>query len=607
MTSVSVEYKSRLKELFKKYNKSKIGTIDRLVAKYQGNEHELYVKVCQKYGVNPQGEYNGPADGDEEPEEESDDPFASTEEEEEEEKVVQEVVKPKVVAQRKPVAKPKPAVVAKPKPAVAARPKKTVAARRFDTKANKRQNRTFAQKARPRPLKKPVVQEDEKAESPDLAEEEEDEKTEKKAEQKVSYPPPNAWVLLFRQTSTEKGGGPWQKHLDLLNPEELTNPLYANFQLLEGDYFRNRNGAFRFKLAWPSAPEKITPSEMEFLQTSHPFAEEIEGFAPVSGELEDFEGLWRPEDCASLCQAGACGLKIGLDQEHSDGVSQRGMMAPGGDLAYVCEMYVAVPAIARYTLADTRDLEGENDGELCGGAKFKLGALNLNADGFFKVPNCAMFKAHKMKKNFTVSVWVQQLKIQECAHIIGKGPWRKAFSIGIRYYKGQGNQTRFSVNGSQGQKVVNATTKGWDLFPQLSDPELQKLALEDEDKTWYHFCITLGDSWFRAYVNGKLVGEQKFHGNSILKGGDLKVGAGGSGSVAEYPLRGRMFDLLLFDRALAPTSIQNVYECGAKKAADLDRREIQAIKDAEEEAARKRAQPSDQYQKMMARMKMRKR
>lgn len=136
---------------------------------------------------------------------------------------------------------------------------------------------------------------------------------------------------------------------------------------------------------------------------------------------------------------------------------------------------------------------------------------------------------------------------------------------------------------------------------------MQKLALEEPDKTWYHFVMTLGESTFRAYVDGKMVGEQKFHGNSILRNGDLKVGAGGSGSQTEYPLLGRIFDLLLFDRALSQKHIENLYEVGAKKAADLDRREIQAEKDAAEALARKRAQPTDQYRKMMARMKMRQR
>jgi len=615
MESVSAVYKSRLKEIFSKYNPSKVHNVDSLIAKYKGSEHDLYEKVCRKYGIDAEEEYEGPADGDEEPEEESDDPFASTEEEEEEKKVVvkakpvvaqqkrrpvatavsktQTATKAKPAAQRKPLAQRKPVAQRKPreKPKPAAkRPTKAAV-------ANERRKRN-------------VVEANEKEDLED-EEEEVDEKKETQEERKVqapSNPPPNAWVLLFRQTSTEKGGGPWEKHLDTLNIEDVANPMYANFKLLEGDFFRNSKGAFRFKLTWPSAPVDISPSEMTWVQTSQPFAEEIEGFEAETGKLENFEGLWRPEDCASLCQGGECGLKIGLDEEHSDGISQRGIMAPDMAMAYVVEMYVAVPAIARYPLdVNGRDLEGENHGELCGGAEFKYGALTIKNDGYFKVPNCEMFKTRTLKKNFTLSVWVQQLKTQECAHIIGKGPWRKGFSIGIRHFKGTGNQTRFSINGSQGQKVVNATTKAWDLFPQLADKELQKLALEEEDKTWYHFVMTLGESTFSAYVNGKLVGEQKFHGNAILRSADLKVGAGGSGSEGESPLLGRMFDLLIFDRALSPVLIQNLYECGVKKAADLDRREIQAAKEEAEALARKRAQPTDQYRKMMARMKMRKR
>jgi len=602
MTSVAVEYKKRLKEIFRKHNRSKVSGIDSLLSKYSGREHELYEKVCNKYGIDPEDEYYGVDDGDEEPEEESDDPFASSSEEEE--KVVQKVV----VKTRKPVAvaKPKPAAVAKPKPAEQRKPyskRKPVAKPKVDMSRTKR-----AIAAR---NKQNAVQEDEKVESLEDEEDEVEEKKETQEEKKsqpVSYPAPNAWELLFRQTSTEKGGGPWVKHVDTENEEDPTNPMFANFKVLEGDYFRNRKGAFRFKLTWPSAPKKITPSEMTWLQTSHPFAEEMEGYEPETGIPEAFEGLWRPEGCASLCQGGECGLKIGLDEEHSDGVSQRGVMALDQEMAYVVEMYVAVPALARYPLdTDGRDLEGENHGELVGEAKFKIGALSINSDGYFKVTNCDMFKIHKLKKNFTVSVWVQQLKSQECAHIVNKGPWRKAFSIGIRHFKGTGNQTRFSVTGSQGQKVINQTTKSWDKFPQLADKELQKLALEEEDKTWYHFLMTLGDSTFTAYVNGELVGEQKFYGNAILRSGDLKVGAGGSGSQMEYPLHGRIFDFLLFDRALSPKHIKNLYECGLKKAADLDRREIQAAKDAAEALARKRAQPTDQYRKMMARMKMRKR
>jgi len=603
MTSVNAEYRRRLKDIFNDHNRAKLSSVDKLLSKYKGTEHDLYEKVCSKYGIDPEDEYYGPADGDEEPEEESDDPFASSSEEEE--KVVQKVVaKPK-----KPVAaaRPKPVAV-KPKPVEQRKPytkRKPVAKPKVDMSRTKR-----AMAAR---NKRNAVEEDEKVESQEDEEEEVEEKKETQEEKKseaVSYPAPNAWELIFRQTSTEKGGGPWVKHVDTQNEDDPTNAMFANFKVLEGDYFRNKKGAFRFKLTWPSAPAEITPNEMTWLQTSHPFAEEaIEGFEPGTGMVEGFEGLWRPENCASLCRASdECGLEIGLDEEHSDGVSQRGVMAPGKVMAYVAEMYVAVPAIARYPLdTDGRDLEGENHGELVGDAKFKIGALSINCDGYLKVANCAMFKAHKLKKNLTVSVWVQQLKSQECAHIVCKGPWRKGFSIGIRHFKGQGNQTRFNVTGSQGQKVVNTTTKPWEKFPQLADKELQKIALEEEDKTWYHFLMTLGDSTFTAYVNGKVVGEHKFYGNAIFKNHDMKVGAGGSGSQAEFPLHGRMFDLLLFDRALSPKNIQNIYECGLKKAADLDRREIQAAKDAAEALARKRAQPTDQYRKMMARMKMRKR
>merc|ERR1719499_295535 len=74
----------RLKEIFKEHNPSKISQAARLISKHRNGEHEIYLKVCSKYGVEPAQQYNGPDDMSE-PEAESDDPLASDNDEEEEE------------------------------------------------------------------------------------------------------------------------------------------------------------------------------------------------------------------------------------------------------------------------------------------------------------------------------------------------------------------------------------------------------------------------------------------------------------------------------------------------------------------------------------------
>jgi len=58
--SVSYVYKEKIRELYEKQNPEKLKRLDTLMAKYEGSEHSLYVKICQKYNLTPDEEYKYP-------------------------------------------------------------------------------------------------------------------------------------------------------------------------------------------------------------------------------------------------------------------------------------------------------------------------------------------------------------------------------------------------------------------------------------------------------------------------------------------------------------------------------------------------------------------
>ena len=51
------EYAKRLKALYSQHAPDKTSKIDDLLRRSKGDEHNLYLKVCQKYKVDPEEEY----------------------------------------------------------------------------------------------------------------------------------------------------------------------------------------------------------------------------------------------------------------------------------------------------------------------------------------------------------------------------------------------------------------------------------------------------------------------------------------------------------------------------------------------------------------------
>eukprot|EP01084_Bolivina_argentea_P070564 128303_1 len=47
------EYKKRIENIYRSTNPSKLNKIDKLLKKYSNNPHELYIKICSKYGIIP--------------------------------------------------------------------------------------------------------------------------------------------------------------------------------------------------------------------------------------------------------------------------------------------------------------------------------------------------------------------------------------------------------------------------------------------------------------------------------------------------------------------------------------------------------------------------
>eukprot|EP00913_Durusdinium_trenchii_P005489 g5116.t1 len=61
LTSCSLAYRERMVKIYKEHNPSKVSEIDTLMAKYVGQEHTMYLKICKKYSVQPEPEIK--ADG----------------------------------------------------------------------------------------------------------------------------------------------------------------------------------------------------------------------------------------------------------------------------------------------------------------------------------------------------------------------------------------------------------------------------------------------------------------------------------------------------------------------------------------------------------------
>jgi len=57
--TVQQVYAQRLQVIYQKFAPNKLGNIPKVMQKYRGNEHAMYIKVCQKYGINPQNQYTG--------------------------------------------------------------------------------------------------------------------------------------------------------------------------------------------------------------------------------------------------------------------------------------------------------------------------------------------------------------------------------------------------------------------------------------------------------------------------------------------------------------------------------------------------------------------
>merc|ERR1719373_634505 len=54
------EYTNRLTEIYKVHNPDKVEEIPKLLEKYAGKEHTLYIKVCRKYNVKQEPKWRPP-------------------------------------------------------------------------------------------------------------------------------------------------------------------------------------------------------------------------------------------------------------------------------------------------------------------------------------------------------------------------------------------------------------------------------------------------------------------------------------------------------------------------------------------------------------------
>merc|ERR1712217_607089 len=63
MRSAVEEYRDRITQIYSQHNPSKLSEIPNLLAKYKDKEHELYMRICQKYKVSPSPQYVAPAGG----------------------------------------------------------------------------------------------------------------------------------------------------------------------------------------------------------------------------------------------------------------------------------------------------------------------------------------------------------------------------------------------------------------------------------------------------------------------------------------------------------------------------------------------------------------
>lgn len=57
--SVAKVYKERLVAIYEQHSPDKLASVDSLLARAKGKEHDLYVRVCTKYGIAEEAEYKG--------------------------------------------------------------------------------------------------------------------------------------------------------------------------------------------------------------------------------------------------------------------------------------------------------------------------------------------------------------------------------------------------------------------------------------------------------------------------------------------------------------------------------------------------------------------
>ena len=68
LTAANV-YEQRIRKIYKAEAPKKLRRVHGLMKKYKGDEYNLYVRVCGKYGVTPEPEYEAPEDDEEDEEE----------------------------------------------------------------------------------------------------------------------------------------------------------------------------------------------------------------------------------------------------------------------------------------------------------------------------------------------------------------------------------------------------------------------------------------------------------------------------------------------------------------------------------------------------------
>jgi hypothetical protein len=99
-------------------------------------------------------------------------------------------------------------------------------------------------------------------------------------------------------------------------------------------------------------------------------------------------------------------------------------------------------------------------------------------------------------------------------------------------------------------------------------------------REWHQVAVTCRDRSVRFYFDGELVGERALAHRLVAKDADLMIGRGvdqdSKGKATEAGFDGRLDELLIFRRVLAPDEIRLIAQAGKEPGADVNSTEKMA-------------------------------